>query len=227
MSSVVVPAATFCEEDKQLDLKTQQTGDTAKRGLDVCVVLAALLLLSPLIVFMALSLLVLQGRPIFIKHRRVGRGGKPFLCFKFRTMVVNGDQVLARHIAKNDDARVEWEMTRKIKNDPRVTPLGQVLRKTSVDELPQLFNILRGDMSLVGPRPIVRDEVVHYGTSIEHYYKVRPGLTGIWQISGRSDLSYKSRVSMDVEYVENRNLTRDLIIIAKTIPAVLAARGSC
>lgn len=226
MSTVTVPIDTLRDDGWRLDSKSGHKSDFAKRALDFSIVLAALVLLCPLIVIMTATLWTLQGRPIFIKHRRVGRGGKGFLCFKFRTMVVDGDEVLARHIEANEDARAEWHATRKLKDDPRVTPFGQVLRKTSIDELPQLVNILRGEMSLVGPRPIVEAEIMHYGAHIDHYYMVRPGLTGLWQISGRSDVSYNSRVAMDVKYVQTYNVVKDLVIIAKTIPAVLAAKGS-
>ena len=134
--------------------------------------------------------------------------------------------ILRAHLAEDDDARREWESTRKLKVDPRVTAMGRVLRKSSADELPQLFNVLRGEMSLVGPRPIVQDEVSHFGQSITHYHRVRPGLTGAWQISGRSDTSYAKRVQLDTDYVTNQSLGRDIMILLRTVPAVLRSRGS-
>ena len=163
---------------------------------------------------------------MLIKHRRVGRGGVLFPCFKFRTMVVNAEDVLQEHLDADVDARQEWSATRKLKSDPRITPIGRMLRKSSVDELPQLLNVLRGEMSLVGPRPIVEPEVHHYGAVIHQYLKVRPGLTGSWQVSGRSDASYARRVQMDADYVRNWSFGRDLIILIKTVPAVLTSRGS-
>nr|WP_245443600.1 sugar transferase [Labrys okinawensis] len=194
--------------------------------LDIVTASAALVFLMPLFVLLLGVLLVLQGRPIFIRHNRVGRGGALFPCLKFRSMVTNSEEVLREHLAANSAARQEWEETHKLKNDPRITPLGQFLRKSSIDELPQLLNVIRGDMSLVGPRPIVRDEMVRYGAHIEDYLKVRPGLTGLWQVSGRSDVSYQHRVSLDVRYVREWSLWSDIVIILKTIPAVLRPSGS-
>lgn len=196
-----------------------------KRGLDVSMVLVASLVLLPLLLTIALVLLVSQGRPLFYRHKRVGKDGKTFLCFKFRTMAVNADDILRRHLATNPEARAEWEQTRKLQKDPRVTLLGRALRKSSVDELPQFVNVLKGEMSLVGPRPIVQDEVKYYGAQIQHYYKVRPGLTGPWQIGGRNDVSYGRRVQLDAEYVTNWSLLGDLSIIVRTVPAVLRAKG--
>ena len=171
-------------------------------------------------------LLLLQGRPIFIRHQRIGKNGKPFQCLKFRTMVIDADAVLRRHLAGSPSALEEWQKTFKLKNDPRVTWLGRFLRKSSLDEIPQLWNILKGEMSLVGPRPIVEAEKPRYGLHIEHYCMVRPGLTGLWQVKGRSDTDYDTRVQLDVEYVGSMSLLRDLKIVAMTIPAVLMSKGS-
>jgi exopolysaccharide production protein ExoY len=214
-------ADAVSEEPNELSL----TG-ILKRCFDCTAVSLALVVLLPLFATVVLTLLMLQGHPVLIKHRRVGLGGKSFWCLKFRTMVGNGDEVLRRHLAENAAARIEWDARRKLKDDPRVTPLGHALRKSSVDELPQLINILKGDMSLVGPRPIVEDEIKHYGANISHYFKVRPGLTGLWQVSGRSDVSYDSRVKLDTAYVDRMNLVTDLGILLKTVPAVLKSRGS-
>ena len=197
----------------------------SKRSFDVAIAGAILLAFLPLLALIGLALLA-QGRPLLIRHRRIGRGGELFPCLKFRTMVVDGDEVLRRHLADDPAARDEWASSQKLKNDPRVTPLGRVLRKSSLDELPQLFNVLRGEMSLVGPRPIVPAEAVHYGVHIEKYHAVRPGLTGAWQVSGRSDVSYHQRVSLDCHYVETRNLRGDIGIMLMTIPAVLKSKGS-
>ena len=199
---------------------------SGKRVFDIVVGLSALIILVPFIATMILIMLGAQGRPVLIKHRRVGRGGVLFPCFKFRTMVVNAEDVLQEHLDADVDARQEWSATRKLKSDPRITPIGRMLRKSSVDELPQLLNVLRGEMSLVGPRPIVEPEVHHYGAVIHQYLKVRPGLTGSWQVSGRSDASYARRVQMDADYVRNWSFGRDLIILIKTVPAVLTSRGS-
>ena len=203
----------------------RQPSERLKRSFDVAAAAAMLLAFLPLFGLICFILLT-QGRPLLIRHRRVGRGGATFPCLKFRTMVVDSDAVLQRHLAEDPAAREEWEATRKLKNDPRVTALGRVLRKTSIDELPQLLNVLRGEMSLVGPRPIVPAEVIHYGIHIERYHEVRPGLTGAWQISGRSDVSYEQRVALDCDYVAGRSFRRDLGILVKTVPAVLKSKGS-
>lgn len=201
-------------------------GGMLKRGFDVVGALVGLLLLSPL--FLILMLLVkLSGRgSIFYGHVRVGRNGNSFKCLKFRTMVQDGADVLARHLAENPDAAIEWAATRKLQNDPRVTAIGTILRKLSLDELPQILNILRGDMSIVGPRPVVTDELAMYGNASVYYLKSRPGLTGLWQISGRNDVSYGERVAFDTHYVQNWSFVTDLSIILRTVPAVLASRGS-
>jgi exopolysaccharide production protein ExoY len=141
-------------------------------------------------------------------------------------MAENGDEILAAHFAANPASREEWRATRKLRRDPRVTRVGIVLRKLSLDELPQLWNILRGEMSFVGPRPVVEDELEFYGTSVDCYLRSRPGLTGLWQISGRNDVSYLSRVAFDQRYVENWSFAQDIVIIVKTFPAVLSSRGS-
>ncbi|WP_348536446.1 sugar transferase [Labrys miyagiensis] len=201
-------------------------GRASKRAFDVAVATSALVFLLPMFLLLVGVLLVAQGRPIFIRHSRVGRGGTSFPCLKFRSMVTNSDVVLREYLASNPSALEEWKESHKLKNDPRITPLGHFLRKSSVDELPQLFNVIRGHMSLVGPRPIVRDEIVRYGAYIEDYLRVRPGLTGLWQVSGRSDTSYQHRVVLDVRYVREWSLWRDIVIIFKTIPALLQSKGS-
>ena len=200
--------------------------EKVKRPLDVALVLCFALVFLPFLLLIALALLIAQGRPILVSHRRVGRNGVGFGCLKFRSMVRNADDVLRAHLAEDLAARTEWAEKRKLKSDPRVTPLGRLLRKSSVDELPQLLNVLRGDMSLVGPRPIVEQEVQFYGAAIHHYQRVRPGLTGQWQVSGRSDVSYPSRIQMDVDYVDRIGFGRDLLIMLKTLPVVVTWRGS-
>ena len=200
--------------------------EKVKRPLDIFLVLCFALVFLPFLLLIALALLIAQGRPILVSHQRVGRNGIGFGCLKFRSMVRNADEILRTHLAEDAAARAEWAQSRKLKCDPRVTPLGRVLRKSSVDELPQLFNVLRGDMSLVGPRPIVEQEVPYYGAAINHYYRVRPGLTGHWQVSGRSDVSYPSRIQMDVDYVDRIRFGRDLLIMLKTVPVMVTWRGS-
>ncbi|RUM98359.1 sugar transferase [Pseudaminobacter arsenicus] len=202
-------------------------GGITKRGFDIVGALSAILLLSPLLLLLAMLVKFSNGGgSVLYGHRRIGRNGEPFRCLKFRTMVENGDEVLAMHLARNPRCRAEWEATRKLQDDPRVTRVGAVLRKLSLDELPQIFNILRGDMSIVGPRPVVMDELELYGAAAECYLKSRPGLTGLWQVSGRNDVSYCARVAFDRHYVENWSFSSDLKIIVRTFPAVLSSRGS-
>ncbi|WP_188825903.1 sugar transferase [Brucella endophytica] len=201
-------------------------GGALKRSFDVIGATAGLLLLSPLFLLLAILVKCSAGGSVFYGHRRIGRDGNPFYCLKFRTMVPDGDAVLAAHFAANPEARAEWQATRKLKNDPRVTAVGAVLRKLSLDELPQLVNVLRGEMSLVGPRPVVKEEIDRYGPAAIYYFKSRPGLTGVWQISGRNDVSYDDRIAFDQQYVENWSFQKDLVILLKTIPAVCASRGS-
>ncbi|ACL55881.1 sugar transferase [Methylobacterium nodulans] len=196
-----------------------------KRAVDVVAATLALVLLSVLLAMTALAILILEGRPILIRHQRIGRNGARFACLKFRTMVVNADEVLTRHLAEDPAALCEWHARRKLTRDPRVTPLGRVLRETSLDELPQLINILRGEMSLVGPRPIVAEEIPRYGAAFADYKSVRPGLTGLWQCSGRNDVSYEQRVKLDRAYVRTWSLMQDIRIILRTIPAVISSRG--
>lgn len=205
---------------------TVPVGGMAKRVLDVVLVLFGLLLLWPLILGLVVLLKMMDPGPILYGHRRVGFGGRKFRCWKFRTMVVDGDAVLERYLRENPAEAAIWREQRKLANDPRVTRIGGVLRKLSLDELPQLLNVLKGEMSLVGPRPIVQEELGHYAGSARHYLATRPGLTGLWQISGRSDTTYAERVRLDRFYVINWSLWRDLRIIFLTIPAVALSRGA-
>ena len=174
----------------------------------------------------ALAIKFSKGGPVLFRHRRVGYARRQFECFKFRTMHVNSARILADHLDANPSARHEWQLSQKLQNDPRVSALGLILRVTSMDELPQLFNVLRGDMALVGPRPVVTAELRHYGRYARYYFAVRPGLTGLWQVSGRSDTSYRRRVAYDVTYVRSRSLAIDFGILARTIPVVITAKGS-
>ena len=201
-------------------------GGMAKRGLDVTLAVLGLLLLAPLILALVIVLKLTDSGPLLYGHRRVGFGGREFRCWKFRTMVVNGDAVLEQYLRKHPAKAALWYEQRKLVDDPRVTPLGAVLRKLSLDELPQLLNVLTGEMSLVGPRPVVRAELDHYASSTRHYLAARPGLSGLWQISGRSNTTYMERVQMDRFYVMKWNPWMDLRIIFMTIPAVALSRGA-
>jgi exopolysaccharide production protein ExoY len=197
-----------------------------KRALDIAGAGALLLLGAP--VFLLLAMIVrADGGPAFYAHERVGRGGRRFGCLKFRSMVVDSAARLEALLASDPAARAEWEATRKLRHDPRITWIGRFLRATSLDELPQLINVLRGDMSLVGPRPVVATELAaHYGTAAEHYLAVRPGITGLWQVSGRSDTSYAERVALDVRYATTPSLLEDVRILLRTPAAVLLRRGA-
>lgn len=196
-------------------------GGKWKRVLDLIVAIAALVALAPLLAIIAVAVKLTMGGPVIYRHQRVGYGGKPFDCLKFRTMVSDSDSVLQRYIQKNPAAAEEWRRSRKLVNDPRVTRLGLFLRKTSLDELPQFLNILRGDMSCVGPRPVVVAEMGLYGEHVPDYLSARPGITGLWQVSGRNCLSYRERVKLDAKYVREWTFTSDLIIMMRTLPAVI------
>lgn len=202
------------------------TGGILKRGFDIATASLALLFLSPIFLMLVALVKFSNKGPALYGHPRVGHNGRTFRCLKFRTMVVDGDHVLRKHLDADPKAREEWMATRKLQDDPRVTAVGNVLRKLSLDELPQLLNIIRGEMSVVGPRPVVEDELMLYEGAAVYYLKTRPGLTGLWQVSGRNDVSYAERVDLDTHYVKNWSLRNDIMIIAKTIPAVCLSRGS-
>jgi undecaprenyl-phosphate galactose phosphotransferase len=193
--------------------------------LDVTLAAILIVVLSPVYLLVA-ALTAMDGGPVIFGHKRVGAGGKSFRCLKFRTMVVDADKVLKEVLAKDEALAAEWRETRKLTNDPRITRVGKILRKTSLDELPQLLNVLMLDMSLVGPRPIVENEMHYYGDHIAQYYATRPGLTGLWQVSGRSNTTYAQRVELDVFYVNNWTFWGDIVLLFKTIPAVLLRKGA-
>lgn len=197
----------------------------ASRIIDIVVSLLGLLFLLPLMVMIALAIMITDKGPIFFAHRRIGRGGRSFNVIKFRSMVTDSEARLNHLLATNPAARAEWEMDRKLRNDPRITPIGNFLRKTSFDELPQLINVLRGEMSIVGPRPIVAEEISFYGAYFPYYCSVTPGITGFWQISGRNNVVYRRRVAMDVVYARRKSVVWDLKIMVLTVPAVLMSRG--
>ncbi|TNH37745.1 sugar transferase [Paracoccus haeundaensis] len=201
-------------------------GGIAKRGLDITLAVLGLVLLAPLILALVIVLKLTDSGPLLYGHRRIGFGGREFRCWKFRTMVVDGDTVLEQYLRKHPAKAALWNEQRKLIDDPRVTPLAAVLRKLSLDELPQLLNVLTGEMSLVGPRPVVREELDYYASSARHYLSARPGLSGLWQISGRSNTTYLERVQLDRFYVMNWNPWMDLRIIFMTIPAVVMSRGA-
>ncbi len=200
--------------------------DSVTRTMDVTLAVVALVFLLPLLLVIALAIYLQDGGPVLFAHRRIGFGGRPFYCLKFRSMALNAEARLAELLASDPLARAEWARSFKLKSDPRGTKLGLFLRRSSLDELPQLINVIRGEMSLVGPRPIVEKEIVRYGHRFHHYCAVRPGITGIWQISGRNDVDYRSRVAMDCVFAKSKCPRLYLWIVVATIPAVLTRRGS-
>ena len=203
----------------------QAIGGRGKRWFDATAAAATFAFLLPLFGLIALAIKLSDGGPVFYRHRRIGRNGQLFDCLKFRTMVCDADTVLHRHLLAHREAAREWEEKQKLTVDPRVTVLGANLRKTSLDELPQLINILKGEMSIVGPRPIVPAEAPKYADTMSSYLQARPGLTGLWQVSGRNDVDYSRRVQLDRQYVENWSFGHDLTIIIRTIRVVVTARG--
>jgi exopolysaccharide production protein ExoY len=198
---------------------------TGKRILDVIGSLGLILITSPIFLIVALFV-ALDGGPVFFRHTRIGQKGERFGCLKFRTMILGAEAFLTEYLEHHPDAKTEWQDHQKLEFDPRITPIGRILRATSLDELPQLVNILRGEMSLVGPRPVTKDELSRYGNAANHYLAVRPGLTGPWQISGRNDVGYDERVALDHAYVRDLSLFRDLVILFRTPSAVLSRRGA-
>lgn len=195
------------------------------RSFDITVAAIAILILAPLMLFVAALVKAASRGPVLFRQQRVGRDGVLFPCLKFRSMVVDAQAQLDHLLAHSEEARQEWERDQKLRKDPRITPIGDFLRKTSLDELPQLFNILVGQMSIVGPRPIVEGEIIRYGSRFADYCSVRPGLTGLWQISGRNDVSYAMRVRLDSLYAQRQSLGLNFAICIKTVPVILTSRG--
>ncbi len=200
-------------------------GKILKRGMDVVGASIGLLLLLP--VFAIVAILIKRTKSaVYFGHTRIGRNEKPFKCWKFSSMYPDAKERLDKLLKEDATAKLEWQKTHKLKDDPRVTPIGHFIRKTSIDELPQLWNVLRGDMSLVGPRPITESEKKYYGNHWRYYAAVRPGITGLWQASGRSDVSYGQRVLLDSWYVRNWSLWHDIVIVIKTFRTLVARSGA-
>ena len=196
------------------------------RCIDLVGAILLLVFLLPVMVLITIAIRIFNPGPALYRQKRIGRGGSEFECFKFRSMRCDSAEVLKILLDTDPLAAAEWALHQKLVNDPRVTPLGAFLRATSLDELPQLLNVIRGEMSLVGPRPIVRDEVPRYGRFISHYHAVKPGLTGLWQVTGRSGTTYRRRVATDRYYACSRSVGMDLRILAATVPAVLLRKGA-
>lgn len=196
-----------------------------KRTFDIIGSSLILVALSPVLIFLTYKVSRDGGRPIY-GHERVGHNGKKFKCLKFRSMVLNSQEVLADLLERDPEAREEWNKDFKLKNDPRITKIGAFIRKTSLDELPQLWNVLRGEMSLVGPRPVIEKELERYAGDVDYYFMAKPGMTGLWQVSGRNDIDYDTRVYFDAWYVKNWALWNDIAILFKTIGVVLKRDGA-
>ncbi|HIC8273816.1 TPA: undecaprenyl-phosphate galactose phosphotransferase WbaP, partial [Klebsiella michiganensis] len=196
-----------------------------KRLFDIIGSSTIIILLSPLLFYISRKVKK-DGGPAIYGHERIGKGGKPFKCLKFRSMVINSKEVLENLLANDIAAKQEWDATFKLKNDPRITKIGAFLRRTSLDELPQLFNVLRGEMSLVGPRPIITAELERYNEEVDYYLLSKPGMTGLWQVSGRSDVDYETRVYLDAWYVKNWSMWNDVAILFKTVGVVLKKDGA-
>jgi exopolysaccharide production protein ExoY len=195
--------------------------DGVQRGLDILLSAAALLLLVPIMLVVAAFVMSTSPGPVLFGHERVGRGGRHFTCLKFRTMRTDAQEVLAGLLASRPELAAEFAATQKLREDPRVTRIGMLLRRYSLDELPQFYNVLRGDMSIVGPRPVTRPELAYYGPHVSEVLSVRPGITGLWQVSGRSTLTFEQRVELDLAYIRDRRLRTDLAITLRTIRHVV------
>jgi exopolysaccharide production protein ExoY len=196
-------------------------GGKPKRLMDIVIASLALVLAAPLMLVIAACMLAADGSPVIFAHRRIGFAGRPFDCYKFRTMRRDASEALQQYLADNPDAAREWRETKKLKHDPRITLFGKLLRLSSLDELPQFFNVLLGEMSCVGPRPVVADELPLYGASAADYLSARPGITGLWQVSGRSSIGYAERVALDSRYARDWSLRHDLTILLRTVFAVI------
>jgi Undecaprenyl-phosphate galactose phosphotransferase WbaP len=197
-----------------------------KRAMDFVLAAGGGALVLPWVAIVALIVRLTSRGPAFYGHGRIGEGGRMFRAWKFRTMVENADEILEHCLEADPGLRAEWMANHKLRDDPRVTKIGKLLRQTSLDELPQIWNVIRGEMSLVGPRPIVRHEAGKYGEEFDTYRRVRPGITGLWQVSGRSETTYAERVAMDVHYVRNWSVWLDVYLLAKTVGVVLRKRGA-
>ena len=202
-------------------------GFALKRVFDLVSVVVILALFGWLMLIIAVLVRMSGGKKVIYGHTRVGRHGRSFKCLKFRSMVSNSDEVLRNLLETDPDARAQWERDFKLKDDPRITKIGRFIRKTSLDELPQLWNVVKGEMSIVGPRPVVQAEFEqYYGGARNHYLAVSPGLTGLWQVSGRNDLDYAERVELDKQYVERSNVIYDFVIVMRTVKVMVVRRGA-
>jgi len=224
MSEIAFAPSSVSSSGRAVDRRSADQMLTT--AMNIAVSLATLVFLLPVMLAISLAVYAQDGGPVLFAHRRIGWKGRSFYCLKFRSMAVDAERRLTELLATDPAAREEWERDHKLRDDPRVTRLGAFLRRTSLDELPQLLNVLCGDMSLVGPRPIVQAEVAKYGHRFRDYCAVKPGITGLWQVSGRNDTSYRTRIALDTLYAHRRHVGLDAYILACTVPAVLTRRGS-
>lgn len=216
--------SVFSDDDPHA-VATHRLSEFAGRSLDIALSLTMIVFLLPVMLIITVVISIADPGPSFFAHRRIGRHGTSFNCYKFRTMSVGAEAILNRLLANSPEFRNEWARGQKLAHDPRITPMGRLLRITSLDELPQLFNVLTGDMSIVGPRPIIEAEVDRYGRYASAYLAVKPGLTGLWQVTRTKETSYRRRVATDVLYARNKSFALDCKILVATIPAVLTGRG--
>lgn len=223
--TVVTPASGAAIPEKLATPEVSALWRRVKRAADIALASVLLLLASPVMAIVAASV-GMTGSPVLFRQSRVGKDGRIFQLVKFRSMVPDAEEKLQAVLRANPELQKEWDLTQKLQNDPRITRLGLFLRRSSLDELPQLLNVLAGDMSIVGPRPVVPDELERYGAASPWYLAVRPGVTGLWQVSGRNDTSYARRVSLDVHYVRSQKLWLDAFILVKTAYVVLLGKGA-
>ena len=213
--------------DLQFVSVTAPIGLTSKRIIDIVIAVSGIVLLAPLLIICLVATVVTSPGPALFRHKRVGFNGKYFDCLKFRTMVMDAPERLRELLESDPIAAAEWTANRKLRYDPRITAIGAILRKSSLDELPQLFNVLRGDMSIVGPRPVTEEELVRYSSSVGAYLACRPGITGLWQVSGRSTTTYNKRIACDTFYARNWSMALDAKILIVTIPSLLVSDSAC
>lgn len=225
-SNLTSDATAVSREGVQVVRGRMSPAFDGSRALDLVIAAVVLLFVAPLMLAVAIGVKLQDGGPILFGHQRIGFNGQTFKCWKFRSMVVDAESRLNALLARDPAAKAEWDADHKLRKDPRVTAFGRFLRVSSLDELPQILNVFAGEMSLVGPRPIVTAEVVRYGRWFRAYTSVRPGITGLWQISGRNDVSYRERVAMDVLFARRRSVSQYIRILFGTVPAVLSRSGS-
>lgn len=209
--------------DECMERSKVKTYDFVKRAIDIIIASIGLLICLPIFILIGIIIKIDSKGPVFFKHKRIGKHGKKLEIYKFRTMIDNAEEAMKYF---TEEQKKEFKENFKLENDPRVTRVGKILRKTSLDELPQIINILKGEMSIIGPRPIVKNELEKYGKNQERFLSVAPGLTGYWAANGRSDVSYEERMALELYYVDNRSLLLDLKIFLKTIGSVLRGRGA-